>query len=1157
MSVGRPRTSGRQSLPELADLAEWFEKALGAAGYASPNAFLTSRRNHHARPLPDKNALYAIRNALALPSLETIRHLAEALGSPPETAASHWLRASRALARRELARRNRPTAPAPTWESLPPPSPLLEDLLRSQASAAEQFPYDLLGVRKPPLSEIYVEQDFQPLAPAASPLSAQRHHQDTAPTLAAVLSRHDHLFITGGPGAGKTTLGRHLVHQIARYWLCEEDAETPWCPAAVVAVRVTASDLLTPHPWSLQLSHAVGRAGTLLSPVDRSHFEVRPHGAPWLVVVDGLDEVASPAVRQRLLDKLAEQIRPHGPCRLLITSRPLPQEELKPFAGLSGLGFYTLKGFDSGRQRTFAARWFAAQGDAEPERQAEEFLADVADASLEDVLQVPLLATIAAAFRSRNPGRPLPRGRVELYEMFLADLKNAREGNATVLDRFLERWTLRGYGKMAEWLTAHQERLLTHLAWKRTAKKPPASLLDEALEWLDRHLPTELEWPPGARGELGQFLAQSGVVSFDGDEVSFLHQSFAEFLAARDAAAAIPSDFPRFDQWSEEITNSSSGNRILFTLALWARRPGNDVAVIVRRLLAGKLGHRIMALRLVTAGVPLGEALETAVIDRLLDFSHDPEDLSFRPGHNVLAELAQLRGHRRLAERLHTIARTEGLDLSHRGEAAWAYARVANVPEGVRLLKSLTESDDDEDEESRLACYRHLESLDPQEAPSIAGRLRALVTDPDASLWGRLAAASRLLELGSTDGLTELARTVLSESEVDGRHLWSAGELWYDVAGPGAAPEVAATIAGRRRINSWEVAGLAMVLFRFDLPEQAIPLARRAFSESIVDDEISELVELWLELRGARGADEIAAMMPGLRNWNVENRDSIAFDLRLQGFTRQAADIIRTVLREKAPRMRRSAHELSLLLARGGSESTAEVLSWLNTLAPGPDETAQVLRHRLDGAAPAETVLPLARKVLHHPGCRNDACAMAASVLLRHGGPDTCDEILAALQARPHDGAALRARLLPILADHDEAAAVLDLGARMLADPGITSTEMTTVVRAWLRIAGRTGVHEVVKRIEAACHLTTDQAGDLAALLLELGHPAAAVPLWCRICTTPGTAVETRWNALRQLITADAETPAAGALRSALAVAHDPTESLTLRRLLAWLTAAE
>lgn len=1178
MPAGRPRTR-KQQIPELKDLADWFVGELARAGHPSVNAFLTRHRNHHGPgprpgPLPDKNTAYDIFKGFALHDPDTTRSLAQALGSSPEAVAPKWLAASRALERKQLAQRRRPAAGAPTWEALPQPSVLLEDLLRSQASAAEQFPYDLLGVRKPPLSEIYVEQDFQPLTPAAArprhepapPSSTAPHSHDHAdadptPTLAAVLAGHDHLFITGGPGAGKTTLGRHLVRQIARYWLREEDAETPWCPAAVAAIRVTASDLLTPYPWSRQLSDAVGRAGTLLSHVDHSHFEVPPHGARWLVVVDGLDEVSSPTVRERLLEKLAEQVRSHGPCRLLITSRPLPQDELSPFSGLPGVGFYTLRGFDGEQQHAFAARWFAAQGDPDAGQHAEEFLADVADASLEEVLEVPLLATIAAAFRTRNPDRPLPRGRVELYEMFLADLQNAREGNAEVLSRFLDRWTVRGYGNVAVWLVRHKDRLLTHLARERTTGKPPSSLLDEALEWLARHLPPDLDWPEGARGELGQFLAQSGVVAFDGRELSFLHQSFAEFIAARDEAASVPSDFPDFDRWSGTIANAANGNRLLFTLALWARRPGNDAAVVVRRLLAGRIGHRIMALRLVTSGVPLGEALETTVIERLLDFSHDAAQGRFPDSNHTalaeLAELSQLRGNRRLAERLRTIATTEGISLSLRAKASRAYARVANLPEGVRLLKSLAESAGDSND--TLECCRHLEALAPQEAPFVLARLGTLIAAPNASSWARLNAASTLLRHGRTEGLTDLARSILSGPPVDGRILWSAGELWYDVAGPGAAHEVAATIAKRGTANSWETGGLAMVLFRFGPLDQALAMARRTFEESINEEEVGDLVELWLELRGSQGADEMAAMAPGLRNWNDDDhRDAIAFTLHLQGFERQAAAIVRNVLDEAATLEDRSTYRISRLLSSDGAQFVTEVWSGLERLGPGPgpDDCATYLEHLQKSGTPGESILPLARRILNHPGADNKTFTQAASALLTHGGADACEEVLAALRDRPYDGAALRKWLLPVLAEHDEGAAVTDLGTRMLADPGVTGAEMAAVVRAWLRIAGRAGVHEVVKRIEAACLLTTDQCGDLAALLLELGHADAAVPLWCRVCTTPGTGVDTRWHALQQLIAAGAEARAEQALRTALAASReDPAETLALRRHLAWLTA--
>lgn len=355
-----------------------------------------------------------------------------------------------------------------------------------------------------------------------------------------------------------------------------------------------------------------------------------------------------------------------------------------------------------------------------------------------------------------------------------------------------------------------------------------------------------------------------------------------------------------------------------------------------------------------------------------------------------------------------------------------------------------------------------------------------------------------------------------------------------------------------------------MLLLRCDRPEQALPLTRRAFEESIDDEDLNDLVELWLELRGAQGADELAAMAPGLRNWNHDDRDSIALTLRFGGFTRQASDIVEALLEQEANSSPDGDRPLRVspahLFDPSRPESLAEVLVWADRLDAGPGECAQMLSNLQHDEAPEEALLPLARRIVHHPGCDENEFAQAAVVLLVHDAEAGCEELLAALPARPYESAALRARLLPILAEHAAKAAVveaavMELGTRVLGDPGVTAAEIEGVVRAWRKTAGSAGVHEAVKRIEATGLLTPDQTGEVAALLLELSEDGSAVPPWCRIVTTPGTAVETRWKALSHLITAEAEVPAERALRTALATAPPPAETLTLRRLLGWLGA--
>ncbi|MFF2331226.1 MULTISPECIES: NACHT domain-containing protein [unclassified Streptomyces] len=1098
--------------------------------------------------------MYDVLGGRQLRSLEKTLQIAALLGLRQASVTALWTRAKLRKERDELAQRGYVPEVSPVgWLEIPMPAQWLEDLLRSQATAAEQFPYELLGVHKPPLSEVYVEQDIQPLSPdGASGHPSQTGHP--VPTITAALSAHSHLFITGGPGAGKTTLGQHLVGQIARYWLREHQAEEPWCREAVAAVRVTSTDLLTPRAWRQQLSDAAARTGTLMSPVSPDHFARRPHGVRWLVIIDGLDEVSSPAIRQTILEKLAREIRPNSNCRLVITSRPLPQSELKPFENTSSIGFYTLKGFDASQQRAFAQRWFIAQGVSDPAFEAQNFLSEVDQAGLQEILQVPLLTTLAASFRSRNPHAPLPRGRVALYETFLTELRTAREGNAGIIARFRERWQVRGLGLLADWLLAHQDDIVTHLAWERIEAQPSKSLLREATQWLASQLPEGLSWPERAEGELGQFLAQTGVMTFDGSDLSFLHQSFAEFIAARDEAAEIPADFPDLDVWSAAVSNAAARNRILFTFALWARMPGNDVSLIIRHLLAGDLEHRIMALRLVTAGVPLGEALEGSIINRLMDFADDSGKWTLSPGSQVLSELSQLRGNRRLAAHLRKIAETEGLAFALRIQAAAAYANAASLVEGVELLKTLSES---ADPIAVLSCCRHLTSLDPQGIPFRVRRLKNLLTDPRASNWERLGAAEQLMAMGYTDNLVDLARTILTGPEQSGQHLERAGELWFSLQGHDAAKEVAEAISGRTDNQFWSTKGLAMTMIRFGLVEQVIPFARRIFDESSSDDDISEFVTAWIDSAGSTAADQIVEVMREHPAWNVDERPSVAHDLLLNGFNSQAAELVRISL-AATPHKPYSLHlELMTLVRAVGPEAADEVQEWLEKLQGSSEDYASSMADLIESGATPGTFLPFARRVLHHPGSPDKAFSSAARMLFRHDRQAACKEVIEALQARPYSGSALRARLLPILAEHNEVTAVMEMGQELLADPGLTVPELQAVVSAWLVAAGREAAWQVVARVKTAVMLTVDQLMALADLLTSQNLTHVAAPLLCQVCIAPGVAVETRWRALQEIIKMGAEREAGQALREALVAPSSQAEALILRRLLAWLTASE
>ena len=673
------------------------------------------------------------------------------------------------------------------------------------------------------------------------------------------------------------------------------------------------------------------------------------------------------------------------------------------------------------------------------------------------------------------------------------------------------------------------------------------------MRWLATTLPADLAWPDGAGEELGQFLMQSGALVHDHGELFFLHLSFAEFLAARDEAARIPADFPDLDDWAVEIRSPSSRNRVLFTFAVWARRPGHDVTLVVRHLLAGDLDHRIMALRLITSGVRLGEALEEAVIERVVDLGHDSDHLDryHGRGRQVLRELSQLRGNRRLAATLRRIAETDGLDASLRIGAAAAYAEVASLSEGVALLQDFGRR---LPVEGSLECCRELEALAPAETEFRARLLSDVLAAPTASSWSRLTAAEELAALGRTDGLAEFACSVLAGSEENGGTLKRAGQFWFELEGPSAAPRVRAAVAGRTRTRDWAKAALAHVLFLFGLVEEALPLLAHTIENSADDESIDDVVHGWLDQEGEKAADGLVELLRGYEVWNSDGRPSIAMDLAGAGYRRQAAEVVRLSLHDPDPDTRHNLGLEAMALIRAlGPESADEVLGWLDRNRATTGSYAIALRDLTETGAKAGNLLPLARRLLCHPGSTHSEFTSAARVLLRFVPENACAEVLAALRDRPYGGPTLRAALLPLLAEYGEAAAVRTLGQELLADPGLVDRELQAVVTAWLTVEGREAAAEVVNRVRTAVRLTADQAVSLATLLTAEGQPDAAAPFWCQVTTDPETGVETRWRAIQELLASGNAAPAEQALRTALAASPAAGEVLLLRRLLAWV----
>lgn len=164
-----------------------------------------------------------------------------------------------------------------------------------------------------------------------------------------------HLIVTGAPGNGKTTISKFLV-QVFRAAMLQGDDDLGAHHREVIAGTETAlkrfgRDLPRNRRWPMRIDLALyaqegGLADdtTLLRWIAhkvsrRSNVgDVKPRGLkewmqrwPWLLVLDGLDEVTEPAVRKRLIERVTEFVNDAEGDRcdvlVVLTTRPVGYTE--------------------------------------------------------------------------------------------------------------------------------------------------------------------------------------------------------------------------------------------------------------------------------------------------------------------------------------------------------------------------------------------------------------------------------------------------------------------------------------------------------------------------------------------------------------------------------------------------------------------------------------------------------------------------------------------------------------------------------------------------------------------------------------------------------------------------------------------------------------
>ncbi|MFE5300662.1 NACHT domain-containing protein [Streptomyces sp. NPDC056632] len=438
----------------------------------------------------------------------------------------------------------------------------LEAYLEAAAKAAHQHPYPELPGKHTPLAHVYLPQQARPHAQARG--GGRDPRFATAETLSAteILERGEPCVMFAEPGGGKSSLLRtHLTAAVERWWAGQEITAIPVLVSAAALAGLSLPEALAEcvnaERWKSGMPGDLA-AGFFCSPPDPE--------VPWLVMVDGLDEIIDAGTRQEVLMALAAWAEQSSLYRFIVATRPLPIEELDALG--RHLPLYQLEPFSPDDLLQAIRHWFHALKVSAPDEEAARYLSAIDRAQLIEVARAPLMTAMLCQLYANESTGPLPRSRGEIYYQFVSLLHEHQHatgisGIAPQTRAALERWgndalsraeqTLNGLPKLISYLAAEQYDGNTHPALDILTAHPAARPPERLSEYNTK------VW----RDFLAEALRRSGLLTLRGTEFVFLHQTFLEYLAARHA---------------KETLAQTISTRLRFEVVKWPPERGASIA---------------------------------------------------------------------------------------------------------------------------------------------------------------------------------------------------------------------------------------------------------------------------------------------------------------------------------------------------------------------------------------------------------------------------------------------------------------------------------------------------------------------------------------------------------------------------------------------------
>lgn len=1027
-------------------------------------------------------------------------------------------------------------------------TPELTSLLEAQRDATEELPYELLGVRKANLVPLYVQQFVRDDTDAQPVEEDERKAVERTVSVQDALDAHDHLVITGEAGAGKSTVGHFYVQRLCRAWL---DGDESPLRERVLPLRVPARALVVPESWSGALAAAARTTlGHLLDVTPTPElFAARQAGVRWLVFVDGLDEITDAATRTRLVRSIARQARRGANHRVVVTTRQPADASLEPLREAQ-LAFCGIRPFGREELADFAYKWFNEQDPRTAAARAKDFLRQTSDGRLRELVRNPLLATIAAIAATKAPERPLPAGRVDLYDGFiralldgggrdvLAELRRVLADRPTRLD-------------LARWTGERRTRLIGHLAVRRLESEQP--LEDAAREWVAEH---HADLPDGWEDDLRAILDDSGLFTRTGGELRFLHHSFAEFLAARHQAETTPEGFPDLERWITRGLTQHGRPLVLFTLVLWGRRHGLER--VLRRLLDGGSDRVQLAASVLAEGGDAPEGLVEETRDRLLGLV-----LVGETGAGAL--LAAIGTDDRVTEALHALLDRPEAAVPARVEAAIALGGLVDARYAANRLEALIAVAGDDLER----VVDGLVELVPDGAERAEAVLLRLAR-PDDRLFADC--VDSLLDHKRVDAAAGLVREAVRRARAG-----DPGLGWPDFAEDCARLAVMATKAdcpdeavwaARRvladpRADEWDFASAVQALVTVTgsvdevlplLAERSPDHAARAARRLSVGHPDAAAALARIPLSGGRWSDELALLLVDLEG--PEALDELTGDgaavvaESLLASTEAATEVKLRPARDRLADPGTDQYDFAQaaeVLAAWSEDGAREVVA---AALERPLEHRVRVVDELCEAGRGRQAAEVADSVATAPAAGATSCVEVVGPLVGAGEHDAARRALAAAVARLDRSSSLElagvAEAHRLLGDVEAGLAFAREAVKVYADTGAGGV---TVVECLLDFGGPDRADEVLAAVRSRW-VAPEVGNDTADVLAYRGLSAQAVALWLDVLVRPDP--EKAFTAARKLLGYGQRDAAVRALREALAGAPEH-ERAGLRALLGYV----